>query len=148
MTRDIFRDLKKNSENILDTSNFPPNHILYSVDNKNKLEVLKFETTEPVLEFVGLKAKQYALSYVGKRCKKTAKGIKKSVVQTCNFDTYKSTLLNEVRFKNKQCFIGSKHHELYSFLHNKSALCSYYYKMFLGDDGMMSFCYGHYSALK
>lgn len=67
---------------------------------------------------------------------------------TYNFDTYKSTLLKEVRFKNKQCFIGSKNHELYTFLYNKSTLCSYYYEKFLGDDGITSFCYGHYSTCK
>lgn len=72
---DILRDLKEKFAHIIDTSNFPPNHVLYSIKNKNKLGLLKFESTDPVVEFVGLKAKQNALSYGWYRCKKTAKGI-------------------------------------------------------------------------
>ena len=147
-TRDLFLDLKTKFLNILDTSNFHPDHPLYSIENKNKLGVLKFESVNSVTEFIGLKAKQYAISYKENQCKKACKGIKKSVVETYNFETYKNTLFNEVRFKTKQCFIGVKRHELYTFLHNKSALCAYYDKKYLGSDGISSVCYGHYSIVK
>ena len=148
-TMDQHRNLRKaNFKNILDTNNFLSDHILYDDVNKNKLGVLKFECTDPVFEFVGLKAKQCALSFGGNRTKKAAKGIKKSVVQTYNFETYKSTLFNNARFKNKQCFIRVKQHEIYTFMHNKSALCSYYHKKSLGDDCIFSVCYGHFSICK
>ena len=87
---DLHRDLRKaNFKNILDKSNFPSDHILCNDVNKSKLGVLKFESTDPVsIEFIRLKAKQYPLSFGGNRSKKTTKGIKKSVVQMYNFETY------------------------------------------------------------
>ena len=62
----------------------------YSEVNKNKLGVLKFEITENIDEFVGLKAKQYAFSFGG-QCKKTSKGISKNIVKTYNLNTQRNT---------------------------------------------------------
>ena len=124
-------------------SNFDPHHVAYSVRNKNKLGVLKFEITEAISEFAGLKAKQYAFSY-GNSCKKTAKGISKNVVKTFNFDNYKDTLMRGKSLKETQTNIRSKKHILYTFKEHRRGLSAYYDKSYVLQDGLNCLSYGHY----
>jgi len=64
-----------------DTSNFEPDHPLYSTRNHRVLGKMKSETGSiPPLEFVGLRAKIYSLSCGAKSQKKT-KGIQQRYVK-------------------------------------------------------------------
>jgi len=64
-----------------DTSNFVPDHPLYSKKNHRVLVKMKSETgSTPPLEFVGLRAKMYSLS-CGQKSMKKVKGIKKNYVK-------------------------------------------------------------------
>lgn len=140
---DIYSELKEKFGEILDLSNFNPHHTAYSADNKNKLGVLKFEYTEPVAEFVGLKAKQYAFAY-GQNVKKRAKGISKNVVDTFNFKMYKDTLNEQKSSKEIQKNIMSKHHVLFTMEQRRRGLCAYYDKAHVAADGINVLPYGHY----
>jgi len=67
---------------LFDTSNFEPDHPLYSVQNHRVPGKMKSETGSlPPLEFVGLRAKMYSLS-CGKKSQKKVKGIKKLCQKT------------------------------------------------------------------
>jgi len=61
-TPNLFRDRSENID-LFDTSNFNPDHHLYSTRNRRVLGKMKSETcsAQPV-EFVGLRAKMYSLS--------------------------------------------------------------------------------------
>lgn len=142
-TNDIFRDLKNKFSHILDTSNFPTNHIMYSEENRGKLGYLKHETTLPIKEFIGLKAKMYAFVY-GDTCKKTAKGVKKSCLKKLTSDTYKNILDSKSFLREKQISIMNKKHELNTVMQNKIGLSAYYDKKFVMDDGIFSNSYGHF----
>ena len=66
---------------LFDTSNFDPDHSLYSRKNYRVLGKMKSETGSiPPLEFVGLRAKMYSLT-CGEKSKTKVKGIEKSYVK-------------------------------------------------------------------
>ena len=71
---------------LFDTSEYPPDHFLFSTRNKKVLGKFKDEVHgTPVQEFVGLRPKMYSLLYNenGKTVeKKVAKGIAKNVTNT------------------------------------------------------------------
>ena len=59
-TDDIYQDMSE-SMDLFDTSNFDPDHPLYSTHNHRVLGKMKSETgSTPPLEFVGLRAKMYS----------------------------------------------------------------------------------------
>ena len=70
---------------LFDTSEYPPDHFLFSTRNKKVLGKFKGEVhCTPVQEFVGLRPKMYSLLY-NENCKtvekKVAKGIAKNVTK-------------------------------------------------------------------
>jgi len=66
---------------LFDTSNFEPDHPLYSTRNYRVLGKMKSETgSVPPREFVGLRAKMYCLSS-GNKSQQKVKGIKKHYVK-------------------------------------------------------------------
>jgi len=76
-------------------------------------------------EFVGLRAKMYALRVDGKDMKKV-KGIKSKVVaRTITFDDYTRCLQNENEMTRTQSCIRSKLHEVYTISESKIALSPY-----------------------
>ena len=57
---DIDKDMLSNLD-LFDTSNYPPDNLLYSTKNKKVVGRMKDETSSvPIREFVGLRAKMYA----------------------------------------------------------------------------------------
>jgi len=77
-------------------------------------------------EFVGLRAKMYALRVDGKKDTKKAKGIKNSVVtRTITFDDYTRCLNEEIEMTRRQSCIRSKLHEVYTVSETKIALSPY-----------------------
>jgi len=65
-TPDLYHDMSEQMH-LFDTSNFNPDHPQYSKQNHRVLEKTKSETgSTPPVEFVGLRAKMYSLSYTNK----------------------------------------------------------------------------------
>jgi hypothetical protein len=77
-------------DNLLDTSNYPKNHPLFSVNNKAKLGCIKDEVCGEVLEdAIFLKPKCYSMITVSGKCdKKTAKGVQYCVRQALRHAEY------------------------------------------------------------
>ena len=64
-------------------------------------------------EFVGLRAKMYAMRIDGKKDTKKAKGVKSNVIaRSITFDDYMQCLNNEIEMKHRQLCIRSKLHEV------------------------------------
>jgi hypothetical protein len=68
-------------DNLLDTSNYPPTHRLYSTSHKAQLGCVKDESAgEPLKEGLFLRPKLYSVLTEGGKAHKRAKGIQRSVV--------------------------------------------------------------------
>jgi len=82
-TVDIYADMGRNLD-MFDTSNFAPDHPLYSMQNHRVLGKMKSETGSlPPDEFVGMRAKNYSLNVPGamSKCQKKVKGVQKHYVK-------------------------------------------------------------------
>ena len=66
------------ASNHFDFSDYPTDHPLYSTNNKKVIRKMKDVTSSiPIVEYCGLRAKMYSMTY-GEKEKKTAKGISRS----------------------------------------------------------------------
>jgi len=82
--------------------------------NKKVPGLMKDENNVAIMtEFVGLRAKMYALN--GKKDTKKAKGVKSNVVtRTITFDDYTRCLNEEIEMTRRQSCIRSKLHDMYT----------------------------------
>jgi len=88
-------------------------------------------------EFIGLRAKMYALRVDGKKDTKKIKGIKSNVVaRTITFDDYTRCLFDEIEMTRKQSSIRSKLHEVYTVSETKIALNPYDDKQYIVSDSI------------
>ncbi|KYN14189.1 hypothetical protein ALC57_13608 [Trachymyrmex cornetzi] len=77
-------------------------------------------------EFVGLRAKMYAVRVDGKKDTKKAKDVKSNVVaRTITFDDYTRCLNEKIEMTRRQSSIRFKLHEVYTISESKIALNPY-----------------------
>ena len=131
-TYDVYDDLRNNFSCVMDFSNYDEDHKLYSKKNKGELGLLKDECCGvPIEEFCGLRPKMYSYTY-GKRNKKTAKGVKKTVIENeIHHNMYLEALKNCKTYNFQQTSIISKKHKVCNIRVNKLSLSCYYDKMYL-----------------
>jgi len=112
--------------------------------NKKKPGLMKDENNGAIMtEFVGLRAKMYALRVDGK--KKKAKGIKSNVVtRTITFDDYTRCLNEEIEMTRNQSCIKSKLHEVYTVSETKIALNPYDDKRYIMPNSTETLPWGHW----
>jgi hypothetical protein len=128
---------------------YDPEHPLYSTKNKKVLGKMKDETQGiPIQEFVGLKSKMYSMIYEddGKLTeKKTAKGIKKSVIKHhTKHDHYRECLFDRTVHLSSMNQIRSYNHQLYNITINKLGLSPFDDKRYILYDGINILAYGHW----
>lgn len=138
MKRDIAR---------FDTSDYSTDNV-YGIPlvNKKVPGLMKDENNGAVMtEFVGLRAKMYALRIDGKKDTKKAKGVKSNVVaRTITFDDYTRCLREEIETSCNQSCIRSKLHEVYTVSEKKVALSPYDDKRYIIPDSTDTLPWGHY----
>jgi len=141
---DIF-DFMKNNKQHFDLSDYPKDHALYCPDNKTVIGKFKNETSEKqIIEFIGLRPKLYSLKTDDGKEKKTCKGVKKYVVKNkINIDDYRNTLYTHENKEITQNGIRSYGHEIYTESVNKVALSCYDDKIFINDDNISCYSFGH-----
>ena len=133
----------------LDTSNFPPDHLLYSTANKRKLGCFKSETgAHCPSEFVGLRSKMYSLwtptSDDDRHTYTKAKGVPKSYVKKhVRHQQYLHVLNSWSTTKCKFRGFRSARHEITTREMSKTCLSAIDDKRFLLPDGITSLPYGH-----
>jgi len=95
--------------------------------NKKVPGFMKDENNGAIMtEFLGLRAKMYALRVDGKKDTKKVKGVKSNVVtKSITFDNYTRCLFDETDVTQKQSYTRSKLHEVYTIFKTKIALSSY-----------------------
>jgi len=113
--------MKSWSANRFDTSDYAVDNV-YDIPlvNKKVPGLTKDESNDAIMtEFVGLKAKMYALRVTGKEDTKKVKGVKSNVVaKSITFDDYTRCLF-DIEMTRKQSCIKSKLHEVYT-IRNKN----------------------------
>ena len=94
-------------------------------------------------EFIGLRPKMYSLKY-GSQEKKTAKGVKKCVLEKqLKHEAYLTCLSNRSDMRHEMNMIRSYSHQVYSLTVNKTSLSPYDDKRYFLKDGIHSLAYGH-----
>ncbi|KYN09117.1 hypothetical protein ALC57_18748, partial [Trachymyrmex cornetzi] len=121
---DIY-DVMKRDINKFDTSDYAVDNA-YSIPlaNKKVPGLMKDENNGAIMtEFVGLRAKMYALCVQGKKDAKKAKGVKSSVVaKSITFEDYTCCLNDVIEMMRRQSCIRSKLYEVYTVSETKIAL--------------------------
>ena len=144
-TPDAYADFLQNKD-IFDNSDYNKKSPFYFDHNKKVIGKFKDEAAGiPVTEFVGLRSKMYSYILDNKQTKRTAKGIKKNVIQNnLSHDNYKKVLLNNEQIHHSMKTIRSMNHQLSSYELNKISLSCFDDKRYIHENGITSFAYGHY----
>jgi hypothetical protein len=112
ITQDVYADMSQNLD-MYDTSNYSPDHKIYSPKNSKVLGKFKDECGgKPPLEFVGLRAKMYSLlESPNSKPKMTAKGVQRSFVSKhVRHEMFLKTLHNKSPTMAKFCSVRSFNH--------------------------------------
>lgn len=149
-TDDIYKDMLLNIK-YFHTSEYPANNI-YNISQINKKVPgrMKDENNGQImLEFVGLRAKMYAIKVEGNRVTKMAKGIKNYVVKKkkIQFDDYVKCLNTCVEMSCEQKLITTKLHKLYTKKMKKVSLSPLDDKRKILADNLNALPWGHYSLI-
>lgn len=144
-TKDVYKDFWKDKDKF-DNSDYPEDSPFYDKTNKKVIGKFKDEAAGQIItEFIGLRSKMYSYIKENGENGKTAKGIKKIVIQnTIKHEDYKNTLLNSKQMFHKMKTIRSDRHQLGSYELNKVSLSCFDDKRYLKKNGIRSYAYGHY----
>jgi hypothetical protein len=132
-------------DNLLDTSNYPRDHPLYSTKLTNQIGKFKDESggTGAFLDWVFLRAKLYSMLQEGAVTVSKAKGV--SLKQTAlTHRNYIDQLESSVPTFVKQRRIGSANHQLFTYESSKIALSAQDDKRHWVDAND-SVAYGHHT---
>ena len=130
--------------------NIQKNHFLYSTENQAVVAKFKDEVEGKIItEFIGLRSKLYSLTVQNDKEKKTAKGVKKCVINNkLSFDDDKNTLTEKTQLCEDMLFFKSDKHCVNTIAVNKICLSAYDNEIYVIDDGVTSYVYGHYKIKK
>ena len=155
-TDDIYKDMAENKQ-LFDFSDYPSNilkdaksqntvHIEDKDSNKKVIGKFKDETnSKPILEFIGLRSKMYAIKTESEE-KKTAKGISKTVKNKyIKFADYKKTIDEPLNIQRiTQHSFKTENHKIYTIEQKKKSLSAFDDKKYIKEDGITTLSYGHY----
>ncbi|XP_029673716.1 uncharacterized protein LOC115241896 [Formica exsecta] len=143
---DVYENMKRDIARFV-TSDYPANNAYgIPLENKKVPGLMKDENNGAIMtEFVGLRAKMYALRVDSKKDTKKVKGVKSNVVaRTITFDDYTRCLRDEIEMTRQQSCIRSKLHEVYTISETKIALSPYDDKRYIVPDSTDTLPWGHY----
>ena len=143
---DVYENMKRDISKF-DTSDFSEDNV-YGTPRANKKVpgLMKDENNGAIMtEFVGLRAKMYALRVTGKDDTKKVKGVKRNVVaRTITVNDYITCLKDEIEVTRRQSCIRSKMHEVYTVSESKLALSPYDDKRYIVPGSTDTLPWGHY----
>src|SRR5699024_6451536 len=142
-TEDLYEDFK-DMQDLLDTSDYPKDHFLYSNENKRVVGKMKDEMNGKIIsELVTLQPKVYSL-ICGNDTTKKGKGVTKSVMKYLTFDNYKDVLFNQEEIYRTQYLIRSKNHRISTIRQEKKVLSYKDNKRYILNDIINTLAYGHF----
>jgi hypothetical protein len=132
------------ADELLDTSNYPQNHELYSNKLNSRLGCIKDEFKGEICQEVVLLApKCYSFKLVNNSIKATAKGVGKVVKRTLTHDDYRQRFFMRTELRKDIQRMQSYNHVIYNIKQRKIALSFFENKRGWLDDNN-SLPYGHY----
>ena len=146
---DVYRDFW-NDKDRFDNSDYPESSPYFNKTNKKVIGKFKDEACGiPIKEFVGLRSKMYSYVKDNKKEARTAKGIKKVVINNnIKHEDYKNVLLENRQIQHTMKTIRSSKHQLGSYEINKISLSCFDDKRYILNNGKQSLAYGHYLILQ
>ena len=140
-TDDLYKDMSLNAD-LYNTSNYSPDHPLFSTANKKVIGKFKDELGGRLMtEFIGLRPKMY--SYVGEESGKRAKGVKKYILQNgITHEDYKKCLFEKEVFHRDMPGLRSYNHVIKGETVQKVALAPLDTKRYILD-GISTLAFGH-----
>ena len=146
--KDVYRDFW-NDKDRFDNSDYPESSPYFNKTNKKVIGKFKDEACGiPIKEFVGLRSKMYSYVKDNKKEARTAKGIKKVVINNIKHEDYKNVLLENRQIQHTMKTIRSSKHQLGSYEINKISLSCFDDKRYILINGKQSLAYGHYLILQ
>ena len=146
-TKDFYKDISPDVENMFDTSNYPKEHPsgIKTGINKKVIGMMKDECGgKQIEEFVGLRSKLYSYR-MNESKEKKCKGVKKNVIKKeITFQNYKDCLFEEKEETRKMNLIRHREHNLYGETIEKIALSSKDDKRIIFENKIDMMAYGHY----
>ncbi|KYN07670.1 PREDICTED: uncharacterized protein LOC108779646 [Cyphomyrmex costatus] len=143
---DVYAEMKRDIARF-DTSDYPMDNAYgMPLANKKVPGLMKDENNGAIMtEFIGLRAKMYALRVDGKEDTKKAKGVKSNVVaRTITFNDYTRCLNEEIEMTRRQSCIRSKLHQVYTVSETKITLSPYDDKRYIVSGSTNTLPWGHY----
>lgn len=141
-------DNLKKIATFMDFSNYPPEHKLFSIENKNKLGYWKDELQgDTMTDFCGLRSKTYSFLLNNKEknekiFKSKCKGITKNYRKKISFNNFKNCVLTYDSISITQYQIRAKTHRIYTAAISKLCFSSFDDKRYLLNCGVHSLPYG------
>ena len=147
-TKDVYRDMGKHAE-LYDTSDYPREHPLHSVENKKVLGKMTDECAgRPIAEYIGLRPKMYSILEANGDNMKKAKGVKKYVVKKhIRHNQYREALFEKTTFHHSMNVLRSERHRIYGQHLHKVSLSPFDSKRWIAENGVETLAYGHRDAL-
>jgi len=146
-TEYFFKDISADVQEKFDTSNFSPNHPsgIPTGINKKVPGIFKDEAGGEIIEeFVGLRAKLYAIKKLGGEEEKKCKGVKRGVVKkSISFKDLKKCLFSGRQQLRTMNIIRSHKHEIYTETINKIGLSSSDVKRIVRPDKINTLAHGY-----
>ena len=128
-----------------DFSSYPSNHPLHNTENRFCRGKWKDEMNGKVIEeVVFLRSKCYSLKITGSDTSEAkAAGVKRAAQKSLTHENYRDALFNSQSFYVNQSRIGSKNHQLFTYVESKRALNSFDDKRYQMNK-YKTLPYGHY----
>ncbi|XP_029673848.1 uncharacterized protein LOC115241990 [Formica exsecta] len=145
---DVYEDMKRDIDRF-DTSDYAVDNAYgMPLANKKIPGAMKDENSGAIMtEFVGLRAKMYALLVDSRNDTKRIKGVKSGVVaRTITFEDYARCLRRRIEMRHEQSCIRSKLHEVYTVSELKVALSPHDDKRYVIWRRSRALCALHYRA--
>jgi hypothetical protein len=133
---------------LLDTSNYPPTHPLYSLEYKARLGCVKDESGggDPFAEWVLLRPKCYSMCTISNKQHKRAKGVQRCVVEKeISHDNYRNIFLSPTSVLDVSVHTFHTHlHQIFT-LHQRKRALSFFDDKRAWTAVNKSVAYGHHS---
>ncbi|XP_025018370.1 uncharacterized protein LOC112539813 [Tetranychus urticae] len=142
-SEDIVADMRQFA-NIMDFSNYPKGHPLYSNNNNKKIGYLKDEMAgKQISEFIGIKPKLYALR-ICEEVIKRARGVPRPILKNrITFQDYLDCLYNHDTRRDVTTTLQSDRHNIQMIRRQKTTISSLEDKRYWVDP-LKSLAYGHH----
>lgn len=133
---------------LYDTSEYPPDHYLYSTKNKKVPGLMKDDFGGKIItEYYGLRSKLYYVDVANASPKVKAKGVAKATIKKeIKKELYQKSLFEDISYRHEMKRLRSVKHQIRMESVNKISISPLDTKRWIKDDRVNTLAYGHYNT--